>query len=146
MKKLTLLAALATVISAPLPVLAAPTPATMYKNPSCSCCESYAAYLEQNGFEVDIRPTNDLAQVSTTLGVPATLQGCHTVEIDGYLVSGFVPVSAVNKMLAERPAIAGIAMAGMPMGSPGMGGDKTEPFTIESFNNVNSTTAVYAVE
>lgn len=146
MKQLTRLAVLATLVSVPLPALATPIQALMYKNPSCSCCESYAAYLEQNGFKVDIKPTNDLTQVSATLGVPASLQGCHTVVIDGYLVSGFVPVEAVNKMLAERPAIAGIALAGMPMGSPGMGGEKTEPFTVESFNNVNSTTAVYAVE
>lgn len=146
MKQLTRLAVLATLLSVPLPALATPIQALMYKNPSCSCCESYAAYLEQNGFKVDIKPTNDLTQVSATLGVPASLQGCHTVVIDGYLVTGFVPVDTVNKMLAERPAIAGIALAGMPMGSPGMGGEKTEPFTIESFNNVNSTTAVYAVE
>lgn len=146
MKQLTRLAVLATLFSVPLPALATPIPATMYKNPSCTCCESYAAYLEQNGFKVDIKPTNDLMQVSATLGVPESLQGCHTVVINGYLVTGFVPVEAVNKMLAERPAIAGIALAGMPMGSPGMGGEKTEPFTIESFNNVNSTTAVYAVE
>lgn len=146
MKQLTRLAVLATLFSVPLPALATPIPATMYKNPSCTCCESYAAYLEQNGFKVDIKPTNDLMQVSATLGVPESLQGCHTVVINGYLVTGFVPVEAVSKMLAERPAIAGIALAGMPMGSPGMGGQKTAPFTIESFNNVNSTTAVYAVE
>lgn len=146
MKQLTRLAVLATLFSVPLPALATPIPATMYKNPSCTCCESYAAYLEQNGFKVDIKPTNDLMQVSATLGVPESLQGCHTVVINGYLVTGFVPVEAVSRMLAERPAIAGIALAGMPMGSPGMGGQKTAPFTIESFNNVNSTTAVYAVE
>ena len=128
-----------------LPAFAEPIPAMMLKNPSCSCCETYAAYLEQNGFKVDIKPTNDLEQLSANLGVPADLQGCHTVQIEGYLVTGFVPVDAVEKMLAERPAITGIALVGMPMGSPGMGGDKTEPFTIQSFTEGKSP-AVYMVE
>ena len=127
------------------PAFAEPIPAMMLKNPSCSCCETYVAYLEQNGFKVDIRPTNDLEQISATLGVLSDLQGCHTVEIEGYLVTGFVPVDAVNKMLAERPAIAGIALVGMPNGSPGMGGQKTETFTIQSFTDARPP-AVYMVE
>ena len=146
MKRIVLLAALATVFAVPLPAFAAPTPALMYKNPSCSCCETYAAYLEQNDFKVEIRPSNDLEQISATLGVPPAVQGCHTVVIEGYLVTGFVPVDAVRKMLTERPAITGIALAGMPMGSPGMGGAKMEPFTIQAFTLPDKAPSVYVVE
>ena len=146
MKRIALLAALTTVLAIPLPAFAAPTPALMYKNPSCSCCETYAAYLEQNGFKVDIKPSNDLEQISATLGVPPAVQGCHTVVIEGYLVTGFVPADVVRKMLTERPAISGIALAGMPMGSPGMGGAKMAPFTIQAFTTPDAAPTVYAVE
>ena len=146
MKWIIQLTTLATLAAIPLPAIAAPTPALMYKNPSCSCCETYAAYREQNGFKVDIKPTNDLEQISSRLGVPDALQGCHTVVIDGYLIDGFVPADVVKKMLSERPAITGIALVGMPMGSPGMGGPKTEPFTIQAFTTPDSPPTVYAVE
>ena len=68
---------------------------------SCTCCETYAAYLEQNGFQVKLIPTNDLEQISTKMGVPENLQGCHTITVDSYLVVGFVPVDQVKKMLKE---------------------------------------------
>lgn len=130
----------------PLPALAAPIHAIMYKNPSCSCCETYAAYLEKNGFEVEMKPSNDLTQISTAAGVPEQLQGCHTIKVDGYVIDGFVPVDIVQKMLTERPAITGIALPGMPMGSPGMGGSKTEPFTVYAFTADGLAPTVYAVE
>ncbi|QND59934.1 DUF411 domain-containing protein [Mesorhizobium huakuii] len=140
------LAALAVLISTPMPAFAATIDAVMYKNPSCSCCETYAAYLERNGFKVDIKPTNDLSQVSARLGVPADLEGCHSVVVGGYVVDGFVPVDVVKKMLAEHPAITGIAMAGMPMGSPGMGGQKTESWKIYAFTRDGKAPTVYATE
>ena len=114
----------------PLSALAATTKVVLYKNPQCSCCEGYAAYLKENGFDVEVKPTNDLAEISRKAGVPEQYQGCHTAFIEGYVVDGHVPVEAIRKLLAERPAIAGITLAGMPMGSPGMGGEKTEPFVI----------------
>lgn len=146
MKKLFHLATFATLIAMPLPALAAPFEAVMYKNPSCSCCETYAAYLEQNGFRVELKPTNDLTQVSTDAGVPEQLQGCHTIKVGGYVVDGFVPVDIVKKMLTEHPAITGISLPGMPDGSPGMGGTKTEPFTVYAFTTDGKTPTVYAVE
>lgn len=132
-------------LAAPIPAVAAAIPAVMYKNPSCSCCESYAAYLETNGFKVEIIPSDDLAAVSTSLGVPDKIQGCHSVKIGNYVVEGFVPVDAINKMLGELPKIAGIAVIGMPPGSPVSMGPKTEPFKIFSFLT-NGETKVYAVE
>ena len=145
MKIIFRLAIVAFALAAPLPAVAAAIPAVMYKNPSCSCCESYAAYLEKNGFKVEIKPSNDLAAVSTSLGVPDKIQGCHSVKIGNYVVEGFVPVDAINKMLADLPKIAGIAVVGMPPGSPVAGGEKTEPFKIYSFLT-NGETNLYAVE
>ena len=134
------------IFAAPLPALAEPIHALLYKNPQCSCCESYAAYLEQNGFQVDIMPTNDLAEISNKAGVPPDLEGCHTAFIEGYVVDGHVPVDVIQKLLKEKPAIAGITLPGMPMGSPGMGGPKTAPFTIYAVSKEGSAPSVYAVE
>jgi len=140
------LAALAIMIATPMPALAATIDAVMYKNPQCSCCEAYAAYLEKNGFEVDIKPVNNLSQLSGDAGVPADLEGCHTIMVDGYVVDGLVPVDIVKKLLTERPAIAGITLAGMPTGAPGMGGEKEGPFTVYAFTKDGKAPTVYAVE
>jgi hypothetical protein len=104
--------------------------ATLYKNPQCTCCEGYAQYLEKNGFQVDVKPTNDLAEISRTAGVPEALEGCHTMFVGGYVVDGHVPVEVIRKLLTEKPAIAGITLPGMPPGSPGMNGEKNSTWTI----------------
>ena len=115
------------ILAAPLPALAELIHAVLYRNPQCSCCEGYAAYLEQNGFEVDIKPTNDLTEISSKAGVPAALEGCHTMFVEGYVVDGLVPVDVIQKLLKEKPAIAGITLPGMPMGAPGMAGTRPDP-------------------
>jgi hypothetical protein len=117
---------------------------TLYKNPQCSCCEGYADYLRENGFEVTVRPTHDLPLLHRQHGVPEALVGCHTTLVDGYVVEGHVPIGAVLRMLDERPAIKGISLPGMPAGSPGMFGDKTAPFTIYEIGD--GEPKVYAVE
>jgi hypothetical protein len=118
---------------------------TLYKNPQCGCCENYADYLRENGFTVEVKPTHDLAQISREAGIPDDLQGCHTAFLGDYVVSGHVPINVVNKMLEDRPEIAGVTLPGMPMGSPGMGGAKQETFKIYAVEEgVNPT--VYAVE
>jgi hypothetical protein len=113
-------------------VRAAPVAVTLYKNPECGCCEGYVDYLRHHGFEVASKATNDLAEISRKAGIPAELQGCHTAFIGDYVVEGHVPVEAINKLLAERPAIKGITLPGMPAGSPGMPGEKIGPFTIHA--------------
>jgi hypothetical protein len=117
---------------------------TLYKNPQCGCCEGYADYLRDNGFTVTVKPTHELVAMSREAGIPDDLQGCHLSFIDGYVVSGHVPVATVNRLLNERPDIAGITLPGMPMGSPGMSGTKTAPFTIYTVGEEQP--AVYAVE
>ncbi|HWJ76044.1 MAG TPA: DUF411 domain-containing protein [Kaistia sp.] len=120
--------------------------ATLYKDPQCSCCEGYADYLRQNGFQVDVKTTDDLAEISRKAGVPEALNGCHTTFIDGYVVGGHVPVNVVRKLLSEKPAIAGITLPGMPVGSPGMAGEKTETFTIYAVTKDGKAPTVFATE
>lgn len=125
---------------------AAPIPVTLYKNPSCTCCESYAQYLDQNGFKVDVRPTNDLADISRKAGIPADLEGCHTSFIGSYVVDGHVPVPTIRKLLDEKPKIVGITLPGMPPGSPGMYGDKTGPLTVYAISRDGTPPRVFAVD
>jgi hypothetical protein len=124
---------------------AEPIPVTLYKNPQCSCCESYARYLERNGFKVEVKPTNDLAEISRKAGIPEDLEGCHTSFFGGYVVDGHVPVTMIRKLLAEKPAIAGITLPGMPPGSPGMTGAKTGPLTVYAVSREGAAPRVFNV-
>src|SRR5258708_18509550 len=139
------LGAFVTLLASPLRAIAAPIKATLYKNPQCTCCEGYAAYLRENGFEVEVKPTNDLAEISQKAGVPEKYQGCHTMFVDGYVVDGHVPVEIVRKLLTERPAIAGITLPGMPSGSPGMNGPKGASWAIYAVTKDGKPPQVYAV-
>ncbi len=87
-------------------------------------------YLQENGFQVESVMTDDLGEVKDRYGVPEQMQSCHTAIVGDYFIEGHVPVEAIRKLLDERPAISGIALPGMPQGSPGMSGEKTEPFVI----------------
>ena len=140
------LGALFTAAAPALPAIAEPIRGTLYKDPQCGCCEGYAAYLRQNGFTIDIKPTHDLAEISQKAGVPEELQGCHTMFVDKYVVDGHVPVNVIRKLLSERPAIAGITLPGMPAGSPGMTGSKQGPFTIYAVTKDGAAPTVYATE
>ena len=131
-------------LTSPLRAIAAPIQTTLYKNPQCTCCEGYATYLRQNGFEVEVKPTNDLTEISRKAGVPEKYQGCHTMFVDDYVVDGHVPVEVVQRLLAERPAIAGITLPGMPAGSPGMVGEKTQTFVIYAVTKDGKPPTVYA--
>lgn len=116
-----------------LPVAAAERQATVYKDPNCGCCTGHAEVLRRHGYQVTVVETDNIAAVKRTANVPDALQSCHTTLIDGYVVEGHVPVAAIDKLLAERPAVRGIALPGMPQGSPGMSGVKEEPFVTYTF-------------
>mgnify|MGYP004704381051 CR=1 FL=1 len=103
---------------------------TLYKNPQCTCCEGYAAYLRKNGFSVKVIATQDLTLIKKEHGVPEALEGCHTSIIDGYVVEGHVTVDLINRLLTEKPHITGISLPGMPMGPPGMDGPKSGPLEV----------------
>lgn len=101
----------------------------IYKSPTCGCCVGYIAYLRDLGFEVEVVTTNDTA-IKTENNIPGAMQSCHTSIFGDYYVEGHVPIEAVNKLLSEKPDIDGIALPGMPSGSPGMPGIKTEEWEI----------------
>ncbi len=120
-----------------VPALAAEL-ATVYRSPSCGCCEAWVAYLKSNGFDATVVSTEDLEAIKEKMHVPADMQSCHTAVIAGYAVEGHVPVEAIVKLLAEKPHVTGIAAPGMPVGSPGMSGPK-EAFTVFTFGPAGET-------
>jgi hypothetical protein len=128
----------------PTALVAEPTRVTMYVNPQCGCCEGHAQYLRENGFEVTVTPTNTMSLIRKQHGIADKFEGCHIALIDGYVVEGHVPASAIKKMLAERPNIKGISLPGMPEGSPGMTGTKVAPFEILEISE--GSAKVFAVE
>lgn len=113
-----------------LPALADSIPAKLYKNPNCGCCEEYAKYLRANGFDVTVIPTHNLTQMQVQNRVPVQLAGCHSTVIGDYVFEGHIPIDAVKRVLKEKPAIRGLAVPGMPPGSPGMGGTKSGPLHV----------------
>lgn len=106
---------------------------TVYKTPTCGCCRSWVDHLEHEGFRVTTEDMADLSQIKEEHGVPDELVSCHTAVVDGYTVEGHVPADVIRKLLAERPQVTGIAVPGMPMGSPGMEGPFSEPYEVYTF-------------
>lgn len=108
---------------------------TVYKTPTCGCCTAWEDHLRENGFEVRSEALPDLRQVKADQRIPQALGSCHTAVVDGYAVEGHVPADVIRRLLAERPQVDGIAVPGMPMGSPGMEGDYTEPYEVYTFRD-----------
>ncbi len=105
----------------------------VYKSPTCGCCNSWIDHLKENGFTVEAHDSDVMGLVKTELGVPRDLRSCHTARVGNYIVEGHVPADLIAKMLKEEPAISGLAVPGMPMGSPGMEGHRNDPYDIISF-------------
>lgn len=133
----TALAAVAGCLGAPSPDQAPldnPLPvsnAHQYSAPGCSCCHTYADYLEDSlPVPLERSEPTDVGAVKRQHGVPGDLQSCHTLVLDEYVVEGHVPASVIATLFDTRPAIDGVALPGMPAGSPGMGGQQQGPFTV----------------
>lgn len=110
--------------------------ATVYKSPTCGCCEGYIAFLRGRGVAVEVVSDDAaLSEAKAANGVPAQAQSCHTVLLGGYVVEGHVPLAALQKLMAERPALDGIAMPGMPSGTPGMAGPRSGPLEVVGFRD-----------
>ena len=105
----------------------------VHKDPDCSCCSGWVRHLQSAGFVVTVDKTKDLRSVRGRLGVPADLAACHTAEVDGYVLEGHVPAVAVQRLLEKRPAATGLAVPGMPAGSPGMEGGAPQPYDVVLF-------------
>ncbi len=111
------------------------TAVTMYKQVGCGCCSIWAELLRKAGYKVSSMEMPDLDRIKAAYGVPRPLQTCHTALIDGYVVEGHVPLDAIQKLLKERPKIAGIGVAGMPIGSPGMEvGSRKDAYDVVAFD------------
>ncbi len=118
------------------PVLAAAPEFEVWKMRTCGCCNAWVRHLEAAGLVgAVVHEVDDLTPIRAAAGVPEDLGGCHTSKIGGYVVEGHVPAAAVQRLLAERPAILGLAVPGMPLGSPGMevAGEPAEPFDVVAF-------------
>ena len=121
----------------------APSVVTVYKDPGCECCTRWVKHLSANGFVVSVRDTSNMDEVKRTMNVPAALQSCHTAVVDRYVIEGHVPADVIKKFLAAKPAALGLAVPGMPTGSPGMEGSRTDHYNIVVFDR-DGASRVYA--
>ncbi len=135
----------AAVLSQPLRALAQAakqTQITVWKDPDCGCCKDWVTHLQENGFEVKVNDSGNAA-ARTRLGVPAKLGSCHTALVGGYAIEGHVPAREIQRLLKERPKAVGLAVPGMPVGSPGMDapvyGGRKDPYDVLLINRDGST-------
>lgn len=119
---------------------AALPPMTVYKDPNCGCCAEWVKHARKAGFEVTVRDTADMASVKASFGIPSALESCHTARVGAYAIEGHVPADVILKLLRDQPAARGLAVPGMPMGSPGMeqGGMK-DAFDVVLFDKAGKT-------
>src|SRR5262245_50160588 len=120
----------------PKPVL------SVSKSPTCGCCSKWVEHMKAAGFETRVQDVEDMAAVKAKLGVSTEISSCHTAQIDGYVIEGHVPAASVLRLLKERPKVTGLAVPGMPMGSPGMevpSGQK-DPYSVLAFEKGGKTT------
>lgn len=128
-------------------VAATPRPATdsapvvtVYKSPTCTCCMAWVNHVRQSGFRVVAIDTSDLDAVKRRYGVASEHAACHTATVGGYVVEGHVPADDIRRLLAQRPAITGLAVPGMPVGSPGMEGAYRQAYEVLAFTRGGVTT------
>ena len=112
---------------------------TVYKDAACGCCKSWIEHLIKHGYRVDAKDTPEMTEIKRSLGVPVGLSACHTAVVNGYLIEGHVPAADIARLLKEKPKVAGLAVPGMPMGSPGMEGPRTQRYQVLSFDKAGKT-------
>lgn len=118
---------------------AKPIAIKVYKTPQCGCCKGWVKHLQANGFQVETFDMPDLSSVKQKYGVAPALQACHTAVVNGYVVEGHVPADVIMKLLKEHPAVAGVAVPGMPSGSPGMEGALKQKYDVYTFDRAGHT-------
>ena len=111
----------------------------VFKTPSCGCCYGYVLFLEKEKYNVKQTDMRSLHSIKQKYNIPVEMQSCHTTIMGKYFIEGHVPFEAVNKLLKEQPDIDGIALPGMPIGTPGMPGDKDEPYVIYQLKDGKSS-------
>jgi len=118
---------------------AVPVEVTVYKSPTCGCCGKWVSYLEENGFSVVTHEVRDVTPMKRLHGVPQELASCHTALIGDYVIEGHVPAADIRRLLEEAPNVKGIAVPGMPIGSPGMEGPHPEAYRVVAWSESGST-------
>jgi hypothetical protein len=138
-------AAVATTRRAMAASSASPTPITIYKSSTCECCAKWVDHLRTNGFQPQVHDEEDMNAIKDEMGVPKSVRSCHTALVGKYLIEGHVPADDIRRLLKDHPAIAGLAVPGMPSSTPGMAvpGAPVEPYDVVSFTTAGATT-VYA--
>ena len=112
----------------------------VYKTPTCGCCHLWVQHLEKNGFKTRVTDLESLGEVKKKHGVPARVTSCHTAVVNGYVLEGHVPAADVKRLLSEKPAVAGLGVPGMPIGSPGMEvGTTLQRYDVLSFDKTGQT-------
>lgn len=138
----SVLAGAALLLIAHLPAAAKPLFAEVWKDPNCGCCKDWVIYLEANGFTVRVNDSGNTA-ARARLGIPTKLGSCHTGLVEGYAIEGHVPAREIIRLLREKPAVLGLAVPGMPVGSPGMDGavygDRRDPYDVLLVSRDGST-------
>lgn len=137
------LATIATLTSASAPPssLLPPPSVTVFKDPNCGCCKAWIEHLRQHAFDVTAKDTSDITAPKRTARVPEKLYSCHTAFVNGYVIEGHVPAPDIKRLLKEKPKVAGIAVPGMPLGSPGMEvGNRKDKYDVIAFNRDGTTT------
>ena len=116
--------------TAPLDIGIAEASVTVHKSPNCGCCNAYISYLKRNGFSVEVENMDDLDPIKEKYNIPRHLRSCHTAVYGDHIVEGHVPLEIMSKMFSEESEVKGLALPGMPSGSPGMPGAKSGPFEV----------------
>lgn len=130
MKKLFQRTVLASVMALPLSAMAAAPVIDVYKSPLCGCCHEWAEHLEKNGFQVKAHDVENPSDYREKHGIPNALGSCHTAKISGYAIEGHVPASEIKRLVAEKPKAVGLAVPAMPIGSPGMEGQRRDAYDV----------------
>ncbi|HUF67280.1 MAG TPA: DUF411 domain-containing protein [Longimicrobiales bacterium] len=125
------------------PAATGPQAITVYRTASCGCCGKWVEHLQAAGFEPTVHMVDSIEQAPPRKDVPAALQSCHTATLEGYVVEGHVPAEVIRQLLKERPRVQGIAVPGMPPGSPGMESSNPQPYDVLTFD-ANGRTTVFA--
>jgi hypothetical protein len=133
MHRLVSIVVLAAWIALGCEATADPPQVHVYKSPTCKCCSKWMDHLRRNGFSVRATDLRDVTPIKRENGLPLSLASCHTALVGGYVVEGHVPAEDLQRLLSERPAIAGLAVPGMPIGSPGMEGPNPERYKVLAF-------------
>ena len=141
----------AAAVPAPVPAQPAAAPAgaeaalpvmTVYKSPTCGCCKAWVDHVKAEGFQVEVHDLDDVSEIKAEAGVPERARSCHTAIVEGYAIEGHVPAATIKRLLREKPGVAGLAVPGMPTGSPGMEvpGQPADKYDVLAFDRSGALT------